>query len=135
MYAVFTSTADVEIFDLSTLDIQSSWIALDTGTLTGKTASIEATGTADEAATWTFKATGINDVNGDPITGFTYDRVCFTVTAGTMRYAKSYDKVEVGTTQTFTLPLEGLRGKYLVQFVAIKGNYTYTYTIDLTVDR
>lgn len=135
LYAVFTSTADVEIFDLSTLDIQSSWIALDTGTLSGKTASIEATGTADEAATWTFKATGINDVNGDPITGFTYDRVCFTVTAGTMRYAKSYDKVEVGTTQTFTLPLEGLRGKYLVQFVAIKGNYTYTYTIDLTVDR
>lgn len=136
LYAVFTSTADVEIFDLSTLDIKSTWITLDTGTLTGKTASIEAAGTPGEEATWTFTAADINDVNGDPIADFTYDRVCFTVTAGSMyRYAESADNVPVGEDKVFTLPLEGLRGIYQVQFVAIKGNYTYTYTITLTVNR
>lgn len=137
LYAVFTSTADVEIFDLSTLDIQSGWITLaQPGTISGKTASIVATGSLNEAATWTFTATGIEDAEGNTIADFTYDRVCFTVTSGSMyRYAASFDNVKVDTPKEFTLPLEGLRGTYQVQFVAIKGNYTYTYTITLTVDR
>lgn len=136
LYAVFTSEGAVEIFDLKTLDIQPGWVECDKCAITNSSALITATGTEGEAAKWTFTATGIKDADGNAINDFTYDRVCFTVTSGSrFAYTTSIDNVKVDTAKDFTLPLEGLRGTYQVQFSAIKGKYTYSLTITLTVDR
>ena len=133
LYAMFTTDASVAIFDKKSLEIQADWIALDTVTLTGKTAAIEVT--TQTEVKWTFTPGEVKNAEGNPITDFAYDKVNFTVTkGGTTFEAKSADEVSAAT--EFTMSLSNLpAGIYQVMFTAHYGTTTVSYPITATITR
>lgn len=133
LYAMFTTDASVAIFDKKSLEIQDGWITVDTGTLTGKTATIDVA--TETEVKWTFTPGEVKDAEGKPITNFAYDKVNFTVTmGGTIFEAKSEDKV--GAAKDFTMSLLNLpAGIYQVTFTAHYGATTVSYPITTTITR
>lgn len=133
LYAMFATDASVAIFDKKSLEIQDGWIAVDTGTLTGKTAAIEVAAATE--VTWTFTPGEVNDAEGKKIENFAYDKVNFTVTkGGTTFEAKSADNVSAAT--DFTMSLSRLpAGVYQVMFTAHYGATTVSYPITATITR
>lgn len=133
LYAMFATDAGVAIFDKKSLEIQAGWIALDTGTLTGKTAEIEVA--TETEVKWTFTPGEVKDAAGKKIENFAYDKVNFTVTkGGTTFEAKSADKV--GAATEFAMSLSNLpAGIYQVMFTAHYGTTTVSYPITTTITR
>ncbi|WP_296667440.1 hypothetical protein, partial [Treponema sp. UBA785] len=133
LYAMFATDASVAIFDKQSLEIQDGWITVDTGTITGKTAEIEAT--TQTEAKWTFTPGDVKDAEGNKIENFAYDKVNFTVTrGGTIFEALSADKV--GAETDFTMSLSDLpAGIYQVMFTAHYGTTTVSYSIITTITR
>lgn len=135
LYAMFTTDASVAIFDKKSLEIQAGWIALDTVTLTGKTAAIEVT--TQTEVKWTFTPGEVKNAEGNPITDFAYDKVNFTVTKGGRTFeAKSADDVSAAKAAEFTMSLSSLpAGVYQVMFTAHYGATTVSYPITATITR
>lgn len=135
LYAMFTTDASVAIFDKKSLEIQAGWIALDTVTLTGKTAAIEVT--TQTEVKWTFTPGEVKNAEGNPITDFAYDKVNFTVTKGGRTFeAKSADDVSAAKAAEFTMSLSSLpAGVYQVMFTAHYGTTTVSYPITATITR
>lgn len=135
LYAMFTTDAGVAIFDKKSLEIQASWIALDTVPLTGKTAEIEVA--TQTEAKWTFTPGEVKDAEGETITNFAYDKVNFTVTRGGATFeAKSADDVSAAKAAEFTMSLSDLpSGVYQVMFTAHYGATTVSYPITTTIKR
>lgn len=133
LYAMFTTDASVAIFDKKSLEIQDGWITVDTGTLTGKTATIEVA--TETEVKWTFTPGEVKDAEGNKIENFAYDKVNFTVTkGGTIFEAKSADNV--GAATDFTMSLSNLpAGTYQVMFTAHYGTTTVSYPITTTITR
>lgn len=133
LYAMFATDASVAIFDKKSLEIQDSWITVDTGTLTGKTAAIDVT--TETEAKWTFTPGEVKDAEGNEIANFAYDKVNFTVTkGGTTFEALSADNV--GAATDFTMSLSNLTaGVYQVMFTAHYGTTTVSYPITTTITR
>lgn len=133
LYAMFTTDASVAIFDKKSLEIQDGWITVDTGTLTGKTATIEVA--TETEVKWTFTPGEVKDAEGNKIENFAYDKVNFTVTkGGTTFEAKSADKV--GAATEFAMSLSNLpAGIYQVMFTAHYGTTTVSYPITTTITR
>lgn len=133
LYAMFATDAGVAIFDKKSLEIQDGWITVDTGTLTGKTATIEVT--TQTEVKWTFTPGEVKNAEGNKIENFAYDKVNFTVTkGGTTFEAKSEDKV--GAAKEFTMSLSNLpAGIYQVTFTAHYGTTTVSYPITTTITR
>ena len=131
LYAMFTTDASVAIFDKKSLEIQDGWITVDTGTLTGKTATIEVT--TQTEVKWTFKPGEVKDAEGKKIENFAYDKVNFTVTkSGTTFEAKSADNVSAATDFTMSNLAAGV---YQVMFTAHYGTTTVSYPITATITR
>ena len=135
LYAMFTTDASVAIFDKKSLEIQAGWIALDTVTLTGKTAAIEVT--TQTEVKWTFTPGEVKNAEGNPITDFAYDKVNFTVTkGGTTFEAQSADGVSAAKAAEFTMSLSSLpAGVYQVMFTAHYGATTVSYPITTIITR
>lgn len=135
LYAMFTTDAGVAIFDKKSLEIQDGWITVDTGTLTGKTATIEVT--TQTEVKWTFKPGEVKDAEGKKIENFAYDKVNFTVTKGGATFkAKSADDVSATKAAEFTMSLSDLPlGRYQVMFTAHCGTTTVSYPITATITR
>lgn len=135
LYAMFATDASVAIFDKKSLEIQDDWIALDTGTLTGKTATIEVT--TQTEVKWTFTPGEVKDAEGKKIENFAYDKVNFTVTKGGRTFeAKSADDVSAVNKADFTMSLSNLHaGVYQVMFTAHYGATTVSYPITATITR
>ena len=133
LYAMFATDANVAIFDKKSLEIQDAWITVDTGTLSGKTAEIEAS--TQTEAKWTFTPGTIKDAEGNEISNFAYEKVNFTVTkGGTTFEALSADNV--GAATDFTMSLSNLTaGVYQVMFTAHYGTTTVSYPITTTITR
>lgn len=131
LYAMFTTDASVAIFDKKSLEIQDGWITVDTGTLTGKTATIEVT--TQTEVKWTFKPGEVKDAEGKKIENFAYDKVNFTVTKGGATFeAKSADNVSAATDFTMSNLAAGI---YQVMFTAHYGTTTVSYPITATITR
>lgn len=131
LYAMFTTDASVAIFDKKSLEIQDGWITVDTGTLTGKTATIEVT--TQTEVKWTFKPGEVKDAEGKKIENFAYDKVNFTVTKGGATFeAKSADNVSAATDFTMSNLAAGV---YQVMFTAHYGTTTVSYPITATITR
>ena len=130
---MFATDASVAIFDKKSLEIQDGWITVDTGTLTGKTATIEVA--TETEVKWTFTPGEVKDAEGNKIENFAYDKVNFTVTkGGTIFEAKSADKV--GAATEFAMSLSNLpAGIYQVMFTAHYGTTTVSYPITTTITR
>lgn len=135
LYAMFTTDASVAIFDKKSLEIQDGWIAVDTGTLTGKTAAIEVA--TETEVKWTFTPGEVKNAEGNKIENFAYDKVNFTVTkGGTIFEAKSADDVSAAKAAEFTMSLSDLpSGVYQVMFTAHYGTTTVSYPITATITR
>lgn len=142
LYAAYTTTAGVEIFDKKSYAIDSAWIALDAGgTFTpgtsGGTAEIDTAGITEIG--WTFTPKGVKHPDGSDFTDFAYDIVNFTLSRGGKTYYATSEKNigEGGTTVfTVTMPLSGLSsGVYNVNFTARYKTTTVNYTITTTVKR
>lgn len=133
LYAMFTTDAGVAIFDKKSLEIQDGWITVDTGNITGKTATIEVA--TETEVKWTFTPGEVKDAEGKKIENFAYDKVNFTVTkGGTTFEAKSADKV--GAATEFAMSLSNLpAGIYQVMFTAHYGTTTVSYPITTTITR
>lgn len=133
LYAMFTTDASVAIFDKKSLEIQDGWIALDTVTLTGKTATIEVT--TQTEVKWTFTPGEVKDAEGKKIENFAYDKVNFTVTKGGRTFeAQSADGVSAAT--EFAMSLSNLpAGIYQVMFTAHYGTTTVSYPITAEITR
>lgn len=133
LYAMFTADASVAIFDKKSLEIQDGWITVDTGTLTGKTATIEVA--TETEVKWTFTPGEVKDAEGKKIENFAYDKVNFTVTKGGATFeAQSADKV--GAATDFAMSLSNLpAGIYQVMFTAHYGTTTVSYPITTTITR
>lgn len=133
LYAMFTTDASVAIFDKKSLEIQDGWITVDTGNITGKTATIDVA--AETEVKWTFTPGEVKDAEGNKIENFAYDKVNFTVTkGGTTFEAKSADKV--GAATEFAMSLSNLpAGIYQVMFTAHYGTTTVSYPITTTITR
>lgn len=131
LYAMFTTDAGVAIFDKKSLEIQDGWITVDTGTLTGKTATIEVA--TQTEVKWTFTPGEVKDAEGKKIENFAYDKVNFTVTkGGTTFEAKSADNVGAATDFTMSNLAAGI---YQVMFTAHYGTTTVSYPITTTITR
>lgn len=135
LYAMFTTDASVAIFDKKSLDIQDGWITVDTGNITGKTATIEVA--TETGVKWTFTPGEVKDAEGKKIENFAYDKVNFTVTkGGTTFEAQSADGVSAAKTAEFTMSLSRLpAGVYQVMFTAHYGATTVSYPITTTITR
>lgn len=133
LYAMFTTDASVAIFDKKSLEIQDGWITVDTGNITGKTATIEVA--TETEVKWTFTPGEVKDAEGNKIENFAYDKVNFTVTkGGTTFEAKSEDNV--GAATEFAMSLSNLpAGIYQVMFTAHYGTTTVSYPITTTIKR
>ncbi len=133
LYAMFATDAGVAIFDKKSLEIQDGWITVDTGTLTGKTATIEVA--TETEVKWTFTPGEVKDAEGKKIENFAYDKVNFTVTKGGATFeAQSADKV--GAATEFAMSLSNLpAGIYQVMFTAHYGTTTVSYPITTTITR
>lgn len=135
LYAMFTTDASVAIFDKKSLEIQDGWITVDTGNITGKTATIEVA--TETEVKWTFTPGEVKDAEGKKIENFAYDKVNFTVTkGGTTFEAKSADEVSAAKAAEFTMSLSDLAaGIYQVMFTAHYGTTTVSYPITTTITR
>ena len=135
LYAMFTTDASVAIFDKKSLEIQDGWITVDTGNITGKTATIEVT--TQTEVKWTFTPGEVKDAAGKKIENFAYDKVNFTVTkGGTTFEAKSADEVSAAKAAEFTMSLSNLpAGIYQVMFTAHYGTTTVSYPITAKITR
>lgn len=135
LYAMFTTDASVAIFDKKSLEIQDGWITVDTGNITGKTATIEVA--TETGVKWTFTPGEVKDAEGKKIENFAYDKVNFTVTkGGTTFEAKSADNVSATKAAEFTMSLSDLpTGSYQVMFTAHYGTTTVSYPITATIKR
>lgn len=135
LYAMFTTDAGVAIFDKKSLEIQDGWITVDTGTLSGKTATIDVA--TETEVKWTFTPGEVKDAEGNKIENFAYDKVNFTVTkGGTTFEAKSADDVSAAKAAEFTMSLSDLHsGVYQVMFTAHYGATTVSYPITTTITR
>lgn len=135
LYAMFTTDASVAIFDKKSLEIQDGWITVDTGNITGKTATIEVT--TQTEVKWTFTPGEVKDAAGNKIENFAYDKVNFTVTKGGETFeAKSADDVSAVNKADFTMSLSDLpSGIYQVMFTAHYGTTTVSYPITTTIKR
>lgn len=135
LYAMFATDAGVAIFDKKSLEIQDGWITVDTGTITGKTATIEVA-TKTEVK-WTFTPGEVKDAEGKKIENFAYDKVNFTVTkGGTTFEAKSADNIGAAKAAEFAMSLSNLpAGIYQVMFTAHYGTTTVSYPITTTIKR
>lgn len=135
LYAMFATDADVAIFDKKSLEIQDGWITVDTGTITGKTATIEVA--TETEVKWTFTPGEVKDAEGNKIENFAYDKVNFIVTRyGTPFEAKSADGVSAAKAAEFTMSLSKLpSGIYQVMFIAHYGTTTVSYPITTTITR
>lgn len=142
LYAAYTTTAGVEIFDKKSYEIDPAWIDLVTGgtfsaSTSGGTANIDTNGITE--AQWTFTPTGIKNPDGSDFTDFAYDIVNFTLSRfGKTYYAKSENNIGEGGTNVFTvtMPLSGLSsGVYNVNFTARYKTTLVNYTITTTVQR
>lgn len=135
LYAMFTTDASVAIFDKKSLEIQDGWITVDTGNITGKTATIEVA--TETEVKWTFTPGEVKDAEGKKIENFAYDKVNFTVTkGGTTFEAKSADEVSAAKAAEFTMSLSDLpSGIYQVMFTAHYGATTVSYPITATITR
>lgn len=133
LYAMFATDASVAIFDKKSLEIQDGWITVDTGTITGKTATIEVV--TETEVKWTFTPGEVKDAEGKKIENFAYDKVNFTVTKGGATFeAQSADKV--GAATDFAMSLSNLpAGIYQVMFTAHYGTTTVSYPITTTITR
>ena len=131
LYAMFTTDASVAIFDKKSLEIQDGWITVDTGNITGKTATIEVA--TQTEVKWTFTPGEVKDAEGKKIENFAYDKVNFTVTkGGTTFEAKSADNVSAATDFTMSNLAAGV---YQVMFTAHYGTTTVSYPITTTITR
>ena len=131
LYAMFTTDASVAIFDKKSLEIQDGWITVDTGNITGKTATIEVT--TQTEVKWTFTPGEVKDAAGNKIENFAYDKVNFTVTKGGATFeAKSADNVSAATDFTMS---NLAAGTYQVMFTAHYGTTTVSYPIAATITR
>lgn len=131
LYAMFATDAGVAIFDKKSLEIQDGWITVDTGTLTGKTATIEVA--TQTEVKWTFTPGEVKDAEGKKIENFAYDKVNFTVTkGGTTFEAKSADNVSAATDFTMSNLAAGV---YQVMFTAHYGTTTVSYPITAYITR
>mgnify|MGYP004519392017 FL=1 len=131
LYAMFTTDASVAIFDKKSLEIQDGWITVDTGNITGKTATIEVT--TQTEVKWTFTPGEVKDAAGNKIENFAYDKVNFTVTKGGATFeAKSADNVSAATDFTMS---NLAAGTYQVMFTAHYGTTTVSYPITATITR
>lgn len=131
LYAMFTADASVAIFDKKSLEIQDGWITVDTGNITGKTATIEVT--TQTEVKWTFTPGEVKDAEGNKIKNFAYDKVNFTVTKGGATFeAKSADNVSAATDFTMSNLAAGI---YQVMFTAHYGTTTVSYPITTTIKR
>lgn len=135
LYAMFTTDASVAIFDKKNLEIQNGWITVDTGTLTGKTATIDVA--TETEVKWTFTPGEVKDAAGNKIENFAYDKVNFTVTKGGATFeAKSADDVSAVNKADFTMSLSNLHaGVYQVMFTAHYGATTVSYPITADIRR
>lgn len=135
LYAMFTTDAGVAIFDKKSLEIQDGWITVDTGNITGKTATIEVT--TQTEVKWTFTPGEVKDAEGKKIENFAYDKVNFTVTKGGRTFeAQSADGVSAAKAAEFTMSLSRLpAGVYQVMFTAHYGATTVSYPIITTITR
>lgn len=135
LYAMFAADAGVAIFDKKSLEIQDGWITVDTGTLTGKTATIEVA--TETEVKWTFTPGEVKDAEGKKIENFAYDKVNFTVTkGGTTFEAKSADNIGAAKAAEFAMSLSNLpAGIYQVMFTAHYGTTTVSYPITTTIKR
>lgn len=135
LYAMFATDASVAIFDKKSLEIQDGWITVDTGTITGKTATIEVA--TETEVKWTFTPGEVKDAEGNKIENFAYDKVNFIVTRyGTPFEAKSADGVSAAKAAEFTMSLSKLpSGIYQVMFIAHYGTTTVSYPITTTIKR
>lgn len=135
LYAMFTTDASVAIFDKKNLEIQNGWITVDTGTLTGKTATIDVA--TETEVKWTFTPGEVKDAEGNKIENFAYDKVNFTVTKGGRTFeAQSADGVSATKAAEFTMSLSDLpTGSYQVMFTAHYGTTTVSYPITATITR
>lgn len=133
LYAMFTTDASVAIFDKKSLEIQDGWITVDTGNITGKTATIEVA--TETGVKWTFTPGEVKDAEGKKIENFAYDKVNFTVTkGGTTFEAQSADNV--GAATNFKMSLSDLpSGIYQVIFTAHYGTTTVSCPITTTITR
>lgn len=131
LYAMFTTDASVAIFDKKSLEIQDGWITVDTGNITGKTATIEVA--TQTEVKWTFTPGEVKDAAGNKIENFAYDKVNFTVTKGGATFeAKSADNVSAATDFTMSNLAAGV---YQVMFTAHYGTTTVSYPITATITR
>ena len=131
LYAMFTTDASVAIFDKKSLEIQDGWITVDTGNITGKTATNEVA--TQTEVKWTFTPGEVKDAEGKKIEHFAYDKVNFTVTkGGTTFEAKSADNVSAATDFTMSNLAAGV---YQVMFTAHYGTTTVSYPITTTITR
>lgn len=135
LYAMFTTDASVAIFDKKSLEIQDGWITVDTGNITGKTATIEVA--TETEVKWTFTPGEVKDAEGKKIENFAYGKVNFTVTkGGTTFEAKSADEVSAAKAAEFTMSLSNLpAGIYQVMFTAHYGTTTVSYPIAANIRR
>lgn len=135
LYAMFATDASVAIFDKKSLEIQDGWITVDTGTITGKTATIEVV--TETEVKWTFTPGEVKDAEGKKIENFAYDKVNFTVTkGGTTFEAKSADNIGAAKAAEFAMSLSNLpAGIYQVMFTAHYGTTTVSYPITTTITR
>lgn len=135
LYAMFATDAGVAIFDKKSLEIQDGWIAVDTGTLTGKTATIDVA--TETEVKWTFTPGEVKNAEGKTITNFAYDKVNFTVTkGGTTFEALSADNVSATKAAEFTMSLSDLpSGRYQVMFTAHYNTTTVSYPITADIRR
>ncbi|WP_303919709.1 hypothetical protein [Treponema berlinense] len=140
LYAIFTTNAEVAIFDKASLKILPGWITVDSTPLTGNTVSIDYADVTGDKITWVIAPADIKAPDGSDINDFAYDSVTFTVSkSGTTYYgATANTPVGYGTAGsdfTFNLPVSSLAagaGVYQVMFTASYKSTTVSLPITFT---
>lgn len=146
LYAIFTTNAEVEIFDKASLKILPGWITMDTTPLTGNTATKDYANVTGDKIVWVITPADIKAPDGTTtIENFAYDSVTFTVSkSGTTYYAATETGVGygsgagAGTAGTFELPVSSLAagaGVYQVMFTAVYKTTTVSLPVTFTYTR
>ena len=143
LYAIFTTNAQVEIFDKASLKILAGWITMDSTPLTGNTATKDYADVTGDKIDWVITPADIKAPDGTTtIEKFAYDSVTFTVSkSGTTYYADTKTAVGygsgagAGTAGTFELPVSSLAagpGVYQVMFTASYKSTTVSFPVTFT---
>lgn len=146
LYAIFTTNAEVEIFDKASLKILAGWITMDSTPLTGNTATKDYADVTGDKIDWVITPADIKAPDGTTtIEKFAYDSVTFTVSkSGTTYYADTKTAVGygsgtgAGTAGTFELPVSSLAagaGVYQVMFTAVYKTTTVSLPVTFTYTR